>query len=152
MSRFIILVGFIILVEGVGGYLGTRFAADEWYRELAKPFFNPPGFLFAIVWPALYLLIAIAGWRVFVSQGNTPGWGLWLLQMVLNWAWSPVFFGAHLIGTGIWIIGGVLLASLAFAVVTWEKDRVSSLCFFPYIAWLGFALLLNTSIWYLNVG
>ncbi len=150
MSRFILLVVFVVVVEGVGAFMGTQFMAGEWYSALNKPFFNPPAAAFGLVWPILYLLIAFAGWRVFISDGEIPGWGYWVIQMVLNFAWSPVFFGAHQIFWAIWVIGGALLASLAFASVTWEKDRLASVCFIPYIAWLGFALLLNVSIWLLN--
>lgn len=150
MAKFITLIVFIVVVAGVGALIGTSFAVDAWYVALNKPSFMPPPAAFGIVWPILYLLIAVAGWRVFTSEGATPGWGLWLGQLVLNWAWSPIFFGAHQIFWGIWIIVGTLALSLAFISVTWEKDRLSALCFFPYVAWLAFALLINVSVWMMN--
>ena len=150
MAKFVTLIVFILVVEGVGGLIGTQFGVDEWYTQLNKPFYNPPGVAFGIVWPILYLLVAIAGWRVFTSEGETPGWGLWLGQMILNWAWTPLFFGAHHIFWGIWIVLGALAFSLAFISAVWEKDRLSAWCFIPYAAWLSFALLLNASLWILN--
>jgi len=96
------------------------------------------------------LLIAIAGWRFFISEGKTPGWGLWVTQLLLNFAWSPLFFGAHQIFWGIWLIFATLIVSLSFIATTWHRDRVSAVCFIPYVAWLSFALLLNASIWFLN--
>ena len=150
MAKFITLIIFIAVVEGVGALIGTSFAVESWYEALNKPPFMPPPAAFGIVWPILYLLIAVAGWRVFSSEGATPGWGLWLGQLVLNWVWSPIFFGAHQIFWGIWIIVATLSLSLAFISVTWEKDRLSALCFFPYVAWLGFALLINVSVWMMN--
>lgn len=150
MAKFITLIIFIVVVEGVGALIGTSFAADAWYDALNKPFFNPAPQVFGLVWPILYLLIAIAGWRVFVSEGETPGWGFWIAQMLLNWAWSPLFFGAHQIFWAMWVLVGILALSLAFISVTWEKDRLSALCFIPYVGWLAFALLLNLSIWILN--
>ena len=150
MAKFISLIIFVAVVMGVGALIGTSFSVDAWYEGLNKPPFQPPPAAFGIVWPILYLLIAVAGWRVFTSEGETPGWGLWLGQLVLNWAWSPLFFGAHQIFWGIWVIVGTLSFALAFISVTWDKDRLSALCFFPYAAWLAFALILNISIWLLN--
>ena len=150
MAKFITLIIFVVFVGGIGALIGTSFSVDAWYEALNKPPFQPAPAAFGIVWPILYVLIAIAGWRVFTSEGETPGWGLWLGQLVLNYAWSPVFFGAHQIFWGIWIIVGTLSFSLAFISVTWDKDRLSALCFFPYVAWLTFALILNISIWLLN--
>ena len=150
MAKFVTLLIFIVVVEGVGFFLGTNFPADSWYETLNKPFFMPPPETFGLVWPILYLLVALAGWRVFASEGKLPGWGLWVGQLILNWAWSPIFFGAHQIFWGIWIIAGTLSLSLAFMSVTWDKDRFSALCFVPYCAWLTFALLINASVWVLN--
>ena len=150
MAKFVTLIIFILVVEGVGALIGTSFPVDAWYEALNKPFFMPPPALFGIVWPLLYLLVALAGWRVFTSEGETPGWGFWLGQLVLNFAWSPIFFGAHMIFWSIWVIVGVLSLSLAFMSVTWDKDRFAALCFVPYIAWLAFALLINVSVWMMN--
>jgi tryptophan-rich sensory protein len=146
--NFLILLVFIIVVEAVGAAIGLFFIPGEWYAGLAKPPFSPPNQIFGIVWPALYLLVAIAGWRVFTRK--IEGWGLWVGQMVLNWTWSPVFFGLHLIFWGIWVILGAFVLSLAFIATSWKHDRIAAWCFVPYAAWLGFALLLNVSVWWLN--
>ena len=150
MTRFLVLIAFVLVLQGVGYLLGTSFPADEWYASLEKPFFNPPSWLFGVVWPILYLLVAVAGWRVFTSDPQIPGWGYWLGQLAFNWAWTPVFFGLHLVFWGIWVIVGGLLLSIGFMVRTWPHDKLASLCFAPYVAWLSFALLLNVSIWWLN--
>ncbi|MGI9364121.1 MAG: TspO/MBR family protein [Rhizobiaceae bacterium] len=150
MAKFVTLIVFIVLVEGVGALIGTAFSVGEWYNALNKPFFMPEPAVFGIVWPVLYLLVAIAGWRIFTSEGELPGWGLWVGQLVLNWSWSPIFFGAHQLFWSIWILVGVLSFSLAFMSVTWDKDRVSAICFVPYVAWLAFALIINISVWALN--
>lgn len=150
MSRFLVLIAFIVVLQAVGAFIGISFSPDGWYEALNKPAFNPPGSVFGTVWPVLYVLIAIAGWRVFISGGATPGWGLWVTQLLLNWLWSPLFFGAHQVFFGIWVILATLLVSLAFTIRVWDKDKLAALCFVPYVAWLSFALLLNASIWYLN--
>ena len=150
MARFLALLIFIVVLQVVGFLLGTSFPADAWYIALNKPFFNPPGQLFGIVWPILYLLIAIAGWRVFVASGEKPGWNYWVLQMLGNWMWTPIFFGLHEIFWALATLLITLVAAIGFVGVTWERDRFASLCFVPYVAWLGFATLLNFSIWLMN--
>ena len=146
--NFLVLLVFIVVVQVVGAAIGLSFPSGEWYAALNKPPFNPPNELFGIVWPALYLLVAIAGWRVFTLK--IAGWGLWVGQMVLNWAWSPVFFGLHLVFWGIWLILGAFVLSIAFIATTWKRDKIAAWCFVPYTAWLGFALLLNVAFWWLN--
>ena len=150
MSRFITLIVFIVFLQAIGYLLGTTFQADEWYDVLNKPFFNPPGWVFGAVWPILYVLIAVAGWRVLIAGGDTPGWGLWVAQMLMNWAWTPLFFGAHMISWAMLLLFGTFVTALAFTTATWDRDRLAAICFVPYVAWLGFALLLNASIWLLN--
>jgi benzodiazapine receptor len=150
VANFITLVAFILVVIGGGLLIGTAFPVDSWYEALNKPFFMPEPQLFGMVWPVLYLLVAIAGWRVFIREGAVPGWGLWIGQLVLNFIWAPVFFGAHLLFWSNWILVGVLSLSFAFMSVTWDRDRVVGLCFLPYVAWLSFALLINVSVWLMN--
>ncbi len=150
MAKFLTLIVFVVAVQGIGALIGTTFTTGEWYEGLTKPFFNPPSYLFGIVWPILYLLVAIAGWRVFSSEGEMPGWGLWVSQMLLNFAWSPVFFGAHQIFWAMWVLIATLVLSLSFMATNWHQDRIAAFCFVPYVAWLGFALILNFSIWILN--
>ena len=150
MAKFITLVIFVVAVQGIGALIGMTFSADEWYQGLNKPIFNPPSYLFGIVWPVLYLLVAIAGWRVFSSEGDMPGWGLWVGQMLLNFAWSPIFFGAHHIFWAMWVLVAILALSLSFMATSWHRDRIAAFCFVPYVAWLAFAFILNFSIWAMN--
>ncbi|MEL6948012.1 MAG: TspO/MBR family protein [Pseudomonadota bacterium] len=150
MARTLILLVFLAITLGGGALVGMNFPADAWYDSLNKPFYSPPNWLFGVVWPVLYVLIAIAGWRVFTSEGDVPGWGLWVVQMIGNFAWPALFFGAQMIGWAIWLILGTLAVSLTFIAVTWEHDRIAALCFWPYALWLGFASLLNIGFWVVN--
>jgi tryptophan-rich sensory protein len=150
MAKFITLIIFVAVIQGMGALIGMSFTPGQWYEDLAKPFFNPPSYLFGIVWPVLYLLVAIAGWRVFSSEGDMPGWGLWVSQMLLNFSWSPVFFYWHQIFWAMWILIVVLVLSLSFMATNWHRDRIAAFCFVPYVAWLGFAFVLNFSIWIMN--
>ena len=146
----ILLAVFLAVVIGVGAVIGISTAPGEWYANLAKPPFNPPNWLFGPVWFALYVLIAIAGWRTFLRDRGGVTMKLWFGQMVLNWLWSPVFFSLH----GLWpaaaIIVAMLALILAFIARSWREDRIAAWLFVPYAAWVGFATLLNVSIAVLN--
>ncbi|MGE3150284.1 MAG: TspO/MBR family protein [Pseudorhodoplanes sp.] len=150
MNRWLSLFGFLVLVVGGGLAIGYLTAPGEWYTGLAKPLFNPPGWIFGPVWTVLYVLIAVAGWRTF--ERNRRGWpmGLWWAQLGLNFLWSPVFFAAHRIGLAFVVILLMLAAILAFIAASWRQDRVAAWLFAPYAAWVSFASLLNGSIWTLN--
>jgi benzodiazapine receptor len=150
MSRYVSLILFLVLVVGGGLALGGLTVPGGWYAGLAKPAFNPPAWLFAPVWTVLYILIAIAGWRVW--QRDRPGWlmKLWWAQMALNFLWTPVYFGAHQIGLAFVVILLMLAAILAFIVTAWRQDHVAAWLFVPYAAWVAFASALTVSIWMLN--
>jgi benzodiazapine receptor len=141
---------FLLLSVGGGLLIGTLNIPGAWYAELAKPSFNPPNWLFGPVWTVLYVLIAIAGWRTWRTARNGRAMKLWWAQMVLNFLWSPTFFGAERITLAAVIIFILLAAVLAFIAVTWRSDRVSAALFVPYALWVAFAALLNTSIAALN--
>jgi len=125
-------------------------APGEWYAGLAKPSFNPPGWVFGPVWTFLYVLIAVAGWRILVSAPRSLPMGLWWVQLGLNFLWSPVFFAAHRIELALVIILLLLATILAFIAVAWRQHRQVAWMFLPYAVWVTFASMLNASIWALN--
>lgn len=119
----------------------------EWYEGLTKPWFNPPDWLFAPVWTLLYAIIGYVGWR---SWPETSLRNIWLIQMLLNFAWSPLFFGAHMTGVALAAILALLAAIVAFIWRARTLDAVSAGLFVPYAAWVAFACLLNGALRYLN--
>lgn len=145
-----LLALFLVVVIGVGAGIGLLSAPGEWYASLAKPPFNPPGWLFGPVWFVLYLLIAIAGWRTFMTEPNGAAMKLWYAQMALNWLWSPVWFSLHALWPAFAVIVALDLVVLAFIASRWRRDRTAALLFVPYAAWVLFASLLNFSIGLLN--
>lgn len=150
MTRFLTLALFVVLVVGGGSLIGINNVPGEWYQSLAKPPFNPPNWIFGPVWTILYVLIAVAGWRVWNSQRIGGAMSLWWLQLGLNFLWSPVFFTLNQIGLALLIIIVLLAAIFAFIRINWHRDRTSAVLFLPYAAWVAFATLLNGSIWLLN--
>lgn len=144
------LLMFLTLVVGGGLAIGYFTAPGEWYARLEKPSFNPPGWVFGPVWTMLYVLIAIAGWRVWRQDG--AGWPVrfWWGQLALNFLWSPTFFAAHLIGAALAVVLLLLAAILGFIAASWRQDQPAALLFMPYAAWVAFAALLNASILALN--
>lgn len=150
MNRYLELILFVALVVGGGLAIGYLTTPGEWYTRLAKPVFNPPGWIFGPVWTLLYVLIGVAGWRVWRRDRGGRPMKLWWAQLVLNFLWSPIFFSAHQIGFALAVILLLLAAVLAFMVASRRQDRVAAWLFVPYATWVAFASLLNGSIWALN--
>ena len=149
--RALLLLGILFLVVvGVGPLIGMTTAPGAWFAGLVKPRFNPPSWVFAPVWFTLYVLIAIAGWRTFLVAPRSTAMVLWVVQMPFNWAWSPVFFLAHAPWLALVIVSGLLLLLCAFVSTAWSEDKISSILFMPYAAWVTFSTYLNLSIASLN--
>ena len=147
MRRILVYGAFIAVVLAMGLAIGTVTRPDGWYAALAKPPFNPPNWVFAPVWSVLYLVIGVVGARTFERR---QGLWLWLIQMALNFAWTPVFFGLHRPGLALVIVLALLVAIVAFIARRWNIDRTGAWLFVPYAAWVGFASLLNAAIVVLN--
>jgi len=144
------LLVFLCGVLVTGGLIGALTQTGSWYEGLSKPVFNPPNWVFGPVWSILYVMIAIAGWRVFQTQPRGSGWGFWCGQMVLNFAWTPLFFTLHLLWSAAALLAVLLALIVLFIAGTWRRDRVSAWLFVPYALWVGFAGLLNVTIAVLN--
>lgn len=147
---WIVLAAFLVVVIGVGALIGTQSVPGAWYQGLAKPPFNPPNWVFGPVWFILYAMIAVAGWRIFMIEPSGRAMKLWGLQMLLNWAWSPVWFVGQMIWPAFGIIVALWLAIVGFIAIARKHDRVAAWLFVPYLAWVSFAALLNLSIGILN--
>lgn len=156
--RVIDLVGlafFVAVCLGIGA-LGAAVVAtsvDTWYADLIKPSFTPPDRVFGPVWTALYVLMAVAAWRVWRTADRDTRRGaltLFALQLVLTLGWTAVFFGLQKIGAALATIVvldvGVVVTMLAFRSI----DRWAGLLMVPYLAWVSFATVLTIAIWRLN--
>ena len=134
-------------------YIGSRFSVDEWYRALSKPSWNPPNWLFGPVWSLLYLLMAVSVWLVWKEEGFQAAiipLGIFLLQLVLNAAWSWLFFGLHKMGIAFTEILTLWAAILLCIILFWRIIPISGILLLPYLLWVTFAAVLNYTLWQLN--
>ena len=150
MNRYLSLLIFLIVVLGGGIAIGIGNPPGAWYAALNKPSFNPPNWIFAPAWTTLCILIAIAGWRTWMRERTSTAMKVWFVQMALNFAWSPVFFGTHQMKLALVVITLLALAIAAFIALTRREDKISAWLFAPYLAWVSFATLLNASLIVLN--
>lgn len=150
MTRLIPLALFLLLVVGGGSLIGAANAPGAWYAALDKPPFNPPAWVFAPVWTAIYVMIAIAGWRVWSLPHSGGAMSVWWFQLGLNFLWTPVFFGLRSPELALAVIVALLASIVAFIRLAADRDRPAALLFLPYAAWVAFATLLNAAIVTLN--
>jgi len=150
MSKILSYILFIGFVVGAGLLSGLTNMPGEWYQSLEKPFFNPPSWLFGPVWTTLYVMIGVAGARIWQRAPKSAAMQLWFAQMALNLMWSPAFFGLQNPKLALVVIAGMLVTIIAFMVKARPIDRISTLLFVPYLAWVSFASMLNLSIAWLN--
>jgi len=149
-QSWITLAIFLALVVGVGGFIGSQTAPGPWFEDLVKPPLNPPNWVFGPVWFTLYVMIAVAGWRIWMDQPKSTAMTLWGVQMLLNWAWSPSWFGANMPWLALAIIVALWLVIVGFIVIARQRDQLAAWLFVPYLAWVSFATYLNLSIAVLN--
>lgn len=148
LAAFLLLVA---LAWAAGGWI-TASSVGTWYAALAKPAFNPPGWVFGPVWTVFYVMIAFAGWRLWRRGGPASRLALtaWYVQLLLNLMWSFLFFGGRMIGAALAEILVLLAAIAATIVLAWRVDRLAAWLLAPYLAWVSFATLLNAALWRLN--
>ncbi len=145
-SSFFIFLAIVVVVASTG----ILFKPGEWYDQLTKPDWTPPNWMFPVVWSVLYLFIALAGWYVFKAQGFGLLLGLWGLQMVLNMAWSWLFFGRHQMLAGLIDIVLLALVIAVFIFLAWGQVPMAAYLFVPYLVWVLVAMMLNHQLWVLN--
>jgi len=145
----------IMFLGFFSGRLGGSGAGNPWFMDLVKPAIYPPPATFGIVWSILYLVMGVALTLVVTASG-APGRGraigLFVLQLVLNLAWSPLFFGMHMIAAALGLLVAIDLA-VAATIVAFRKVRpIAAWMLLPYLAWALFATVLNWQFLVANPG
>lgn len=144
-----------VLIWQVPMWMGAQIARTnmDWYHSLQHPFFSPPDWIFGPVWAVLYISLALAAFYITrrgLNATNKKATWLMIAQLVLNAMWTPLFFGMH------HLMGGMVLVVIMIAMTIWlmraakPVSRLAMWLLAPYLAWLLYAWLLNTSMWLMN--
>ncbi len=131
----------VILTLIVGSLASANTGTDSWYQGLVKSDLNPPGYVFGIVWPILYLFMAITIWRVYSTIKN-----LFYFQLFLNAIWSWLFFFFHLPLIALIDIWLLIFINIKIFFLAIKRDKLAAFLHLPYIIWLFFASYLNLFI------
>ena len=151
----IVTVVAIELAGGLSGWLSNSGYGNAWFDALEKPFFMPPGAAFGIVWPILYALLGIALAMILAeppSPRKRTALALFFVQLALNFAWSPIFFAGHDIRLAKYVIFIMAVVAGGAAGQFYRLRKPAGLLMIPYLAWLVFAAMLNSTIDTLNPG
>ena len=147
------LAVFVVLCLGGGAASGLVTPPGEWYAQLAKPSWTPPPWLFGPAWTVLYLLMAVSGWLLWRGREQPEArraLAAFVVQLLLNLAWTPVFFGLHAPGAALAVILVLVAAIAATMALADRASRAAAVLLVPYLGWVCFATALNWSIWRLN--
>jgi benzodiazapine receptor len=139
-------------VAAVGGWI-TQTSVNDWYQTLIKPPMNPPDWVFTPTWIALYVMMAVAGWRVWLRPANSlhrMAMLAFAIQLILNLMWSFIFFGAKSPGFAAIEIVLLWISILITLLLFWRIDRFAGWIMCPYVLWVSFAIYLNISIFLRN--
>jgi benzodiazapine receptor len=151
--RWLVLVFWLAIVAAVAfvGSFVTLPKIPNWYAGLAKPWFTPPNAVFGPAWTILYVMMAVAAWRVGTGSAmRTRAIALFVVQLAFNSIWSPVFFGFEAPRIGVAVIVALLVSLAATLVAFWRIDRLAGLLLAPYFVWICYATALNAAIVVLN--
>ena len=143
-SKFSVFI-YVILALIIGGLASSNTADDVWYQALIKSPLNPPGYVFGIVWPILYLLMSISAYRTFSETKN-----LFLIQLIFNALWSWLFFAFQMPFVALLNIWLLIYLNIKINLKMFYQDKLSGLLFIPYVLWLFFASYLNLFIVFNN--
>jgi benzodiazapine receptor len=149
------LTAAVLATEAIGGLSALAAGGDfvTYFDALRKPPLTPPPAAFGPAWTALYLLMGVAAWLVWregLSRRTALALGLFAAQLVLNFAWSLIFFGQHRLGVALIEIVVLWLTILATIMAFWQVRRAAGALLLPYLAWVSLAAYLNAGIWRQN--
>jgi translocator protein len=148
---FVALIGFGVASMAAAA-TGAVFQPGDWYRNLDKPNWTPPDWMFPVVWTALYILIVWSAWRVSVSGHplTAPALAIFSAQITLNALWSPIFFGLRRMGAAMLVLSFLWLSVAAMLAFFWMVEPVAGAMIIPYLIWVSVAGALNFSVWRRN--
>ena len=131
----------VLITLIVGSLASSNTGTDSWYQGLIKSDLNPPGYVFGIVWPILYLLMGITIWRTYNTIKN-----LFYFQLFFNAIWSWLFFSFHFPLISLFDIWLLIFINIKILLILLKQDKLAAFLYTPYIVWLFFASYLNLFI------
>ncbi|KAJ3013405.1 hypothetical protein HKX48_005764 [Thoreauomyces humboldtii] len=136
---------------GLGMSVGliTRTSVKDWYPTLKRPSWTPPNWVFPVAWTSLYISMGLASHRIYRSSTHDTAYALQLyaVQLGLNLAWTPLFFGAHLLGAAVFDVGALFVATIATTAEFFRIDETAGWLMVPYAAWIAYAGALTVYIY-----
>jgi translocator protein len=143
----------VLLLGSLSGALSGSGEGNPWYDALVKPGLMPPGWVFGVVWPILYILLGLSLAMILHAKGaekRRRALILFAFQLVLNFSWSPIFFAWHRPTLALSVIAAMLVGTVVLILVAWRIRVLAGLLLYPYLGWLMFASMLNYEIIMLN--
>lgn len=145
----LLFVPLLILCGVISARMAGAGPENPWFEALQKPAIYPPAWTFGVVWTVLYALMGFALALIVTARG-ARGRGIaviaFVVQLLVNLAWSPVFFGEHQITGALWVIGALDLLLLVTVVLFWRVRTVAGILMLPYLAWTLFATVLTWQV------
>ena len=148
LSLFLILL--ITFIASTIGSFTTASFKEPWYSQIILPSFNPPSWVFAPVWTTLYIMMAVAIWKIWINSFDLKILKLYFVHLFFNAIWSIIFFGFHQIFIALIDLGIILIFIIWLMKIYYQASKISFLLMTPYLLWSSYALMLNVTIFYLN--
>lgn len=154
-KNYFSLIIWIVALITIGSVIGslTKPEISAWYSTLHRARLTPPNYVFPIAWTILYGIIGACGWLIWHAS-SLPKLNviktLYAIQLILNWSWTPLFFGFHLTGLSLVVLGTMDILVFSLICLAYQKMKAVSLLMIPYLLWILFATYLNFYIWWYN--
>ena len=143
----ILLITFV--APGIGGYATSAYK-EPWYSQIILPSFNPPSWVFGPVWSSLYIMMALAIWKIWINTSDSKLLKIYFIHIFFNSTWTVVFFGFHQIGLALLNLIIILIFIIILMKEYFSKDKISFYLMIPYFLWSSYAFILNSTIFFLN--
>ena len=152
-KTYLSLIIWIVALIAIGGVIGSLSKPEisTWYSTLNRSTLTPPNYVFPIAWTVLYGIIGACGWLIWLPQAFpklTAIKTLYVTQLILNWSWTPLFFGFHLTGMSLIVLVSMDILVCALICLAYRRMKLVSLLMIPYMSWILFATYLNLYIWW----
>lgn len=148
----VVTVPFVLLLGFTAGRSVPTGSENRWYQALAKPEVTPPDWVFPVAWTTLYVLMGLALAMVINARGSrrAAALAMFAVQLALNLAWTPIFFGAHLVATATYVIAAMWVAAVVTTLLFGRIRALAAWLMVPYLVWISFAGVLTWRIDQLN--